>query len=121
MSDHVARTAQSMSTIPKLNISAAESNVTEWKEWWQHFELYLLATGLDKAPEKRKIAIMLHTIGGKALQIYNAFKKKFDRHFEPRKHITMIRYRFFTKAQKPGESIEQFLTELENMSVRRTV
>lgn len=130
MSDHVARTAQSMSTIPKLNISAAESNVTEWEEWWQHFELYLLSTGLDKAPEKRKVAIMLHTIGGKALQIYNAFninmdevtlkevKKKFDRHFEPRKNITMIRYLFFTKAQKPGESIEQFLTELENTSAR---
>ncbi|CAH0719065.1 unnamed protein product, partial [Brenthis ino] len=115
------------SNIPKLNIATNQNNNSNWKKWWQHFELFLLATGLEEAPEKRKIAIMLHTIGEKGIEIYNSFnidinkitlkdiKTKFDNYFEPQKNLTIIRHSFFTRMQKPEEGIDAFLTDLQNI------
>uniref|UniRef100_A0A2A4K615 RNA-directed DNA polymerase n=1 Tax=Heliothis virescens TaxID=7102 RepID=A0A2A4K615_HELVI len=118
------------SRIKTLNISSdsTNNNAEAWKRWWQQVELYLLATGLEKAPEKRKVAILLHHIGEKGLQIYNTFnltiekttlaevKSKFDNFFEPRRNITMCRHMFFTRRQQKSESIEGFLADLENKS-----
>ncbi|CAH0717620.1 unnamed protein product, partial [Brenthis ino] len=115
------------SNIPKLNIATNQNNNSNWKKWWQYFELFLLATGLEEAPEKRKIAIMLHTIGEKGIEIYNSFnidinkitlkdiKTKFDNYFEPQKNLTIIRHSFFTRMQKPEEGIDAFLTDLQNI------
>lgn len=122
---------QTFSTsLPKLHISSDSNNnnCEEWKRWWQQMELYLLATGLDKAEEKRKIAILLHSMGTKGLEIFNTFNlninestfeavtKKFDNYFEPKKNLTMCRYAFFTRKQSKSESIQEFLTDLENKS-----
>ncbi|XP_047027498.1 uncharacterized protein LOC124635612 [Helicoverpa zea] len=118
------------SKIKSLQISSdsTNNNAEAWKRWWQQLELYLLATGLDKAPEKRKIAILLHLIGEKGLNIFNTFnltiekttlaevKSKFQNFFEPRRNITMCRHMFFTRKQQKSESIEGFLADLENKS-----
>ncbi|KAJ8708897.1 hypothetical protein PYW07_013501 [Mythimna separata] len=113
--------------LKQLNISSdpANNNAESWKRWWQQLELYLLATGLDKSSEKRKIAILLHLIGERGLNIFNTFnlkldgstlsevKSKFDNFFEPRRNVTMSRYAFFTRRQTKSESISDFLTDLE--------
>ncbi|CAB3226572.1 unnamed protein product [Arctia plantaginis] len=45
--------------IKKLQITSDTTNniAQAWKKWWQQLELYLLATRLENAGEKRKIAI----------------------------------------------------------------
>ena len=72
-------------------------------------------------------AILLHTIGEEALEIYNTFrfatgedpnkiahlKKKFEDYFNPRKNTVFERYKFWECKQQDGESIDQFITELK--------
>ncbi|XP_044757598.1 uncharacterized protein LOC123315805 [Coccinella septempunctata] len=116
--------------INELIISSSENNASNWKEWWENFEIYSLATGLIDSSECRKIAVMLHSIGSKGRQIFNSFnmkisdttlndvKIKFDNYFEPQKNLTMLRHTFFTRTQKVNESIDNFITDLENLSMK---
>lgn len=47
-------------------------NIAEnWQRWEQRFSLYMTATGADEKDESVKIAILLHTIGEEALEVYN--------------------------------------------------
>ncbi|XP_045779560.1 uncharacterized protein LOC123877097 [Maniola jurtina] len=121
-------TSNIFNNVPKLVVSKADSqsNAVEWKKWWQSFQMFLLATNLEAASEKRKIAILLHTVGEKGVEIYNSFnldlekitlsevKNKFDNHFEPQKSLTMTRHSFFTRVQKDEETIDCFITDLQN-------
>ncbi|XP_050550223.1 uncharacterized protein LOC126910753 [Spodoptera frugiperda] len=109
----------------KLSSEATANNAEAWRKWWQRLELYMLASGLDRSEEKRKVAILLHSIGPKGLEIFNTFnisldeakiedvKVRFDLYFEPRKNLTMCRYMFFTRRQAQSESIDDFITDLE--------
>ncbi|GAA6081770.1 transcription factor E3 isoform X1 [Tachysurus ichikawai] len=42
-----------------------------WRRWEQRFHLYMTATGTSAKEEKVKLAILLHTIGEEALEVYN--------------------------------------------------
>lgn len=69
--------------------------------------LKYIYTGLDKESEKRKVAILLHSVCGRCVKIFNTFnldmdkatitevKSKFDTYFEPTKNLTMIRHKFY--------------------------
>ena len=123
--EHAGQTFNHFNSIPRLNIDVKNNNAAEWKKWWQCLELFLLATNLENASEKRKIAIMLHAIGERGLEIYNYFnmdmetitlqqaKQKFETYFEPQKNLTVIRHFFFTRVQKSDESVDTFLRDLE--------
>jgi len=104
-------------------------NLSEnWKRFWQRFDLYLRATGGDEKDDDVKTAIFLHVIGEEALEIYNGFqwgsagddkklqkvKEKFEEYCIPRTNITFERHRFFTCSQRSGETIDQFVSELQN-------
>ena len=105
-----------------------EGNLSEnWRRWVQRFDLYLTASGKIEQDEKVQCAILLHTIGEEALEIYNTFrfatgedpnkidhlKKKFEDYFNPRKNTVFERYKFWECKQQEGESIDQFITELK--------
>ena len=71
---------------------------------------------------------MLHVIGDEALEIYNTFDftqqedrnklkvllDKFEKHFTPQNNVTFERHVFNTRVQAPGESIDQFVTDLRS-------
>lgn len=53
-----------------------EGNLAEnFKIWSQRLIIHMEANELDKAKEKRKIAILLNLIGTKGIDIYNTFTK----------------------------------------------
>ncbi|KAJ8018904.1 hypothetical protein HOLleu_42848 [Holothuria leucospilota] len=99
-----------------------------YKRWIQALEIYSVASGVDKKSNSVKIANQLHIGGERMIAICNAFqwdnddhvnkydkvKEKFSRYFEPRKNITYLRYQFFTRTQKEGETIDSFITDLRN-------
>ncbi|XP_061729032.1 uncharacterized protein LOC133533959 [Cydia pomonella] len=100
----------------------------DWKLWVQKFKIFLLAENLDTVSDERKIALLLHNIGDKGVEIYNSFNleekqnfddvlKKFNAYFIPKVNITMQRHKFFTRAQGPTESFDDFLTDLHNKSM----
>lgn len=107
------------------------SNLSEeWKRWSKKFELFELASGSDSQEDKRRVALLLHSMGEAGIEIYNSFnlsqadeykfevvKNKFREHFDSKCPITLIRYNFFTCKQKDGQSILEFSTELQNLSL----
>lgn len=95
-----------------------------WKEWYQQFKIYLIASNKDEENDIRKINILLNLIGPQGVKIYNNFKKKektnfdtvvqaFNQYCEPRKNIIFQRYKFGCCIQQEGQSFDDFLTELK--------
>lgn len=104
-----------------------QGNLREnFKRFKQSFEIYLLASGLDKIEDERKIAILLNCIGEEALEVYNTFKmpslkkekyddvmKVFETYCNPKKDILHARFLFYSRKQNDGESFDSFLTEIK--------
>jgi len=100
------------------------SNVAEkWKLLKQRFDIYLMASNQQQCEEKRKTALMLHCLGSEILPIYNSFEfkksndaadygtvvSKFNENFIPKKNIVYEQHMFFTRDQKNGESIDEYV------------
>lgn len=97
-----------------------------WKLWRQKFENYLVASEVKKKDESIQVAQLLHYIGEEGFAIYNTFTfqegdkkltevlKRFEEYFLPKKNLSYERFKFFTRRQITGESIEQFVTDLKN-------
>ena len=80
--------------------------------------------GKDK---KTKVNLFRYIIGSKGQEIYEALQSEqepnertlkdviaaFEEHSNPKKNETVERYKFFTRVQEEGESIETFVTDLK--------
>lgn len=101
-----------------------------WRKWRQRFEIYSVATELNKKDEKVQCAQLLHQMGEEAISIFNTFnfmevekdkieilKKKFEDYFVPKKNLMYERYKFFTFKQTT-ETIEQYATELKTKAAQ---
>ena len=63
-----------MDRIKSIEPLSLEGNVAEnWRRWIQRWKLYVVASGVDKNPEATQSAILLHTIGQDAIEVYNTF------------------------------------------------
>lgn len=105
-----------------------EGIADNWKRWRQKVELYMIATGMEGRSQKVQSCTLLHVIGDEVLEIYNTFKitqeedknklkvllEKFEKHFTPQSNVTFERHVFNTRVQAPGESIDQFITDLRS-------
>nr|CAI5841731.1 unnamed protein product [Callosobruchus analis] len=102
-----------------------------WKLWKQKFNLYLLATGKTNKPDDVKIAILLNLLGDEGLHIFNTLEfdgegdsansietvlKKFDEYCSPVKNAVYEHFKFFKRDQHLGETIDQFVTALKQLS-----
>lgn len=99
-----------------------------WKKWYQSFKLYMTASELSEESEKRKVAVFLHMIGQDSLDIFNSFGvdeniiklsdlvKRFEEYFVPKTNVTYESFKFFTRKQTQNESIDDFMTDLVNLS-----
>ena len=105
-----------------------DGNIAEnWRRWKQRFEIFSLASGLSEKDAGIQAAAFLHVAGPEALEIYNTFSwptaddknkvdkimEKFDQYCNPRKNITWERHKFNTRNQQPGETIDQYVTDLK--------
>ena len=104
-----------------------QGNLAEnWRRWRQRFELYMTASGNDSKEEGTKSAILLHVAGPEALEVYNTFtweeeadKRKvakimeqFESYCMPRKNVVWERHVFNCRTQQPGETVDQYVTDL---------
>ncbi|KAB0794830.1 hypothetical protein PPYR_11669 [Photinus pyralis] len=122
------KVAGSTCSIQHLNI-ASKNLSYEWKRWFTQFKIYLRATSLEREENGRKVALLLHHMGPEALEIFNSFDvnidsvtydnliSKFEKHFTPKTNISIERHKFFTRRQLEGESLEEFVTALSNLSL----
>lgn len=96
-----------------------------WEQWKTSFETYLLATGLDAVPTKRKMAILLHCLGVEGQRVfrtlgdaddYAAAITLLDRQFEKKQSLLLKRLQFRQRRQRAGESISQYVADLRGLA-----
>ena len=113
-------------TLPKpLNLDWKIAN--NWTRWKQRYEIFSLASGLTRKDAKIQAATFLHVAGADALEVYNTFTwendedklkvdkivEKFNTYCIPRKNVTWEQYVFNTRNQHAGETIDQYVTDLQ--------
>ena len=74
-----------------------------------------------------KVKLFLYLLGSQGREIYSTIifeapghernlkqvMVSFDRHCNPKKNETVGRYKFVSRLQNPGESLEKFITDLK--------
>lgn len=88
-----------LKTIKPMSVNG--NMMENWKLWKQKYEIYSIATELNKKSEEIQCNMFLHLIGEDCLQIFNSFAisneeknkiaplmKKFEEHFVPRRNLT---------------------------------
>lgn len=110
-----------------LDIRSNNMSIT-WKNWITQLKIYLRANNLENETDSRKVAILLHFIGTESLVIFYSFGvdidmitfedliKRFTDHFTPQINVTMERHKLFNRRQGPDESIDDYVTDLKNIS-----
>ncbi|KAE9544230.1 hypothetical protein AGLY_001409 [Aphis glycines] len=110
---------------PEINFSGNLSEV--WKRWKQRYDLYVLATSTNTLPNEQQIAILLNIMGDQGIELYNTFNlsatvnvneviEQFEKYCNPHKNIVYERFKFFNAKQKPGQTIEEYIIELQTLS-----
>lgn len=115
--------------LPKLILNQGDNPNEAWKQWINSFQIYLIATEVNKKDEKVQIAQLLHFGGADLQKIYSTFKissadkdkiapviEKFNNYFSPRQNLTFLRYKFFTSKQAENKSLEEFITDLKKQA-----
>ena len=99
-----------------------------WPRWARDFETYLLAIGAQEDSQRK--AILLHTIGDAAREVYYAIAQDPDKdgyqatkmalsnHFEPLKNTALEVHRFERLVQGPDETISDYVVRLRAAAAR---
>ena len=110
-----------------MNFDATSNLAETWRRWEQQFRVYFTAAEVNKKPKATQVAILLHTCGPQALDIYGTFTfadtedkdsvdvilTKFKNYCEPRKNIVYEKFKFWSRNQEENESADQWTTELK--------
>ncbi|XP_071646588.1 uncharacterized protein [Temnothorax longispinosus] len=100
-----------------------------WPRWVKRFERYISVTGLSEKPDKDKINLLCYTMGEKSEEIliqvmpvitasttFAEVKQKLDSYFLPKKNVIFERFKFNSRVQEPGESVDSFVTTLYSLA-----
>ena len=113
----------------KLVSAMAEFDVgaDDWVEYSERFDMYLLANGVTGDDVKR--AVFLSTIGGAAYKLLRSLvgeevktksladlQKAMKDHLKPTPNVIAERFRFFKRDRAAGETVNQYITELQRLS-----
>ncbi|XP_073965610.1 uncharacterized protein [Choristoneura fumiferana] len=116
---------------PELNMDGGPvSRADAWKRWRQQFNLFVKASGVNTETAGVQASLLVNLIGPEGFDVYQTFTfgsdkekddvnviiKKFDAYFGAKVNITLVRYKFFTRNQEDGESIQTYLTALRLLS-----
>ena len=116
---------------PPEPLDLSGGNISEnWKKFKQKFTNYEIATGINKKETATRVATLLTVIGNDAIDVFNTITwdaegddtkiekvlQKFEEHCEPKKNVSYERYKFFSRAQESGETIDQYVTILRKLS-----
>lgn len=121
------RTMDYIKKVDELNLDG--SNVSEnWRVFWQNYQIFATAAGVDKMAEPVRVAIFLNAIGPAAVEVFNAFNltteqkskydevtKAFENFCKPKKNEVYESFLFFNRNQSSGEPFDNFLMALKKM------
>ena len=116
-----------MDKLPPPPILCLEGNLKEnWRRFRQLFDIFLVASGINKKAEDVKTNTLLHLIGPDAVEIFNTFEfaepgdkaklapvlEKFEQYCNPRKNVIFERHVFNTRCQGSSETVDTYVTDL---------
>ena len=103
----------------------------DWPRWIRRFERFRKGSGLQSKSEENQVNALIYVMGDKADDILNSFglsdderkvyrtvKEKFDDYFEPKRNVIFQRAKFNQRKQLPGESVDDFITDLHCLADR---
>ena len=116
--------------LPSRNHSNCGNVSENLKKFKQKFTNHEIATGINTKESATRVATLLTVIGNDAVDVFNTLPgdeegddkkidkiiEKLEEFCEPRKNISYERYKFFSRAQKSGETIDQYVTVLRKLS-----
>lgn len=104
-----------------------------WIDWKEGFQKYALAAFGPNFSNERKEALLFHCLGAAGQEVvkklpeppdipdggpYEKTLAKLDKHYCVEENIILERYKFATRTQKTGESIEEFVTALRGLAIK---
>ena len=116
---------------PPEPLNLSEGNVSEnWKKFKQKYTNYEIATGISAKGDATRVATLLSVIGNDAIDVFNTLTwdaegddkkidkviQKLEQHCEPKKNVSYERYKFNSRSQESGETIDQYVTILRKLS-----
>lgn len=100
-----------------------------WPRWVKRFERYISITGVSEKPDKDRINLLCYTMGEKSEEIliqvmpvitasttFAEVKQKLDSYFSPKKNVIFERFKFNSRVQEPGKSVDSFVTTLYSLA-----
>lgn len=125
----VSMPSNSVFNIGPPTLKTSNNMPLAWRNFVSSLKIYLRASGLEKEPDTRKVAILLSLIGEDAMEVYYSFNvdldtvkfedliKKFECHYMPKVNVVIERHKLFNRKQRTDEDIETFSTDLKNISL----
>ena len=103
-----------MGRLKPPNSFSLEGNLLQnWKTWKQNFTLFMTVTEYNGKSDEVKTSLCLST---EDFMKYNKVLAHFEAYFGPRKNINYSRFKFFTHRQEPGQTFDDYLTEMRKLS-----
>ena len=112
---------------PELEIGSPQL-ATRWRTWRREWENYAIAVELTGKPHAVQVAVFLNCAGGEAQEVASHFSgwsteqgldelvSRFEAFCVPRQNVVRERYNFYTRGQKPDESVSQYLSALRSLA-----
>ncbi|XP_070392613.1 uncharacterized protein [Dermacentor albipictus] len=118
---------------PPAHFEPGDTPQTAWEEWREAFTIYELACEYNTKPKSARKALLLHVLGPHARRIGQTFPPdpaagnedadpveyildKFDELYRPYKNVIQAAAVFNSMVQKPGQSIDDFVTDLRRQA-----
>lgn len=97
-----------------------------WAKWRKRFERYLNVSGQSTKTQKEQMDLLFYIMGEKSEEVLLQLKpapttlasalEKFDGYFNPKRNVIFERFKFNSRVQRQGETIENFITELHALA-----
>lgn len=114
---------------PPLNVLDQSKLAENWKTWKQTFDDFSILSNLQGQSHERQLAMFRYSLGEKARSILNTLNvskedlknpsaviEAFERYCLGYSNETFERFKFFKRDQLQGESIDQYVTCLKEIS-----
>lgn len=118
---------------PPPHFEPGDDPPSAWEEWREAYTIYELACEYDTKPKSARKALLLHVLGPYARRIAQTFPAdpaadsddadpvkyildKFDELYCPYKNVIQAAALFNSMVQKPGQSIDDFVTDLRRQA-----
>lgn len=93
-----------------------------WAKWRKRFERYINVSGQSAKVATEQIDLLFYIMGEKSEEVLLQFGEtpttladalnKFDKYFNPKRNVIFERFKFNSRVQRQGESVDSFITEL---------